>query len=320
MLRQLQFGWGVPPGARSSRQTFSEDLHHQLATLPDVFESAWLIDHLQFGSGALLEAWTTMTYLMGAHPHLRFGNAVLSQGYRNPALLAKMAASLQYLSGNRLYLGIGTGWKEDEYHAYGYPFPAPGIRVDQLDEALHIVRALWTEAPASFTGQHYQIKDAWCEPKPEVPPPIMIGGKKPRMLRLIARHADWWSFDRPSVDECRSLNEQMERACEEVGRDPATLRRTWFGTVACAPTTEEARALVGRWPTSIIGTPAEVVEQFRPYIELGIDYFMIGVPGFPDPTPLHLLATEVIPILRQEYVSTNTLDQEASRSWRNWRD
>jgi alkanesulfonate monooxygenase SsuD/methylene tetrahydromethanopterin reductase-like flavin-dependent oxidoreductase (luciferase family) len=94
-----------------------------------------------------------------------------------------MTASLQYLSGNRLYLGIGAGWKEDEYQAYGYEFPPAGRRVDQLDEALHIIRALWTESPATFTGQHYRINGAWCEPKPESIPPIMIGGKRPRMLR-----------------------------------------------------------------------------------------------------------------------------------------
>ncbi len=326
MLRQLEFGWGVPPGANFPiipcdlpRPSFPEELHRQLATLPDAFASAWMIDHLQFDSGDVLEGWTTMSYLMGAHPRLHFGNMVLSQGFRNPALLAKMAASLQYLSGHRLCLGIGTGWKEDEYHAYGYPFPTPGIRVDQLEEALQVIRALWTVAPATFTGQHYRINTAWCEPKPAYPPPIMIGGKKPRMLRLIARHADWWNIDWASADECRPLVEQMERACVEVGREPATLRRTWFGWVACAPTVEEARAIAGD-ATGIIGTPAEVTEQFRQYIELGFDYFMVAVPRFPEPTTVHLLATEVIPILRQEYGSNDASSLGVLSSWRNWRE
>ena len=329
MLRQLQFGWVIAPGATFPiyscdlpRHAFPEALHRQVATLPDAFESAWMVDHLQFDSGDILEGWTTMTYLMGGHPRLHFGNMVLSQAYRNPALLAKMAASLQYLSGNRLVLGIGTGWKEDEYHAYGYPFPPPGIRVEQLEEALHIIRALWTDTPATFTGQHYRISNAWCEPKAEYPPPIMIGGKKSRMLRLIARSADWWNLDcldGTSADECRPLVEQLEHACVEVGRDPATLRRTWFGWVACAPTAEEARAIAGG-AAGIIGTPAEVVEQFRGYIELGFDYFMVAVPRFPEPTTLHLLATEVIPVLRQDYASNDAASLGAPKSWRNWRE
>ncbi len=139
------------------------------------------------------------------------------------------------------------------------------------------------------------------------------------MLRLIARHADWWNVDWDSVDECRPLVEQMERACVEVGRDPATLRRTWFGWVVCASTSEEARAIAGG-ATGIIGTPAEVVEQFRRYIELGFDYFMVGVPRFPEPTTLHLLATEVIPVLRQDYASNDAASLGAPKSWRNWRE
>ena len=304
MVPRIQFGWGVPPGANFLRPprphpTFLHELAQHMASLEAAFDSAWVIDHLQFDTTDVLEGWTTLSYLMGQYPKLHFGNMVLSQSFRNPALLAKMAASLQYLSGNRLYLGIGAGWKEDEYQAYGYDFPPPGQRVDQLDEALRIIRALWTEAPATFNGQHYRISRAWCEPKPETIPPIMIGGKRPRMLRLIARHADWWNVDWASANECQDLVQQMERACVEVGRDPRTLRRTWFGWTVCAATFEEARVIAGE-NTGLIGTPAEVVAQLREYIDLGFDYFVCMSPRFPDPTTLHLFASEVMPALQSD--------------------
>lgn len=305
MSPRLQFGWGVPPGANFlslplPHPTFLRELSRHMASVEAGFDSAWVIDHLQFDTTDVLEGWSTLAYLMGQYPTLHFGNMVLSQSFRNPALLAKMAASLQYLSGNRLYLGIGAGWKEDEYQAYGYEFPPPNIRVEQLGEALQIIRALWTDGPATFEGRHYRIASAWCQPRPEVAPPIMVGGKRPRMLRLIARHADWWNVDWATLDECRSLVQEMERACVEVARDPATLRRTWFGWAVCAASSEEARAIAGN-NSGLIGTPGEVVGQIREYIELGFDYFVCASPRFPDPTTLRLFATEVIPVLRADY-------------------
>lgn len=283
-----------------SRADFLKELDHLLPQITSPFDSAWIIDHLQFDEFDVLEGWTTLSYMMARAPHLHFGTMVLSQSFRNPALLAKMAATLQYLSGNRLYLGIGTGWKKDEYHSYGYPYPAPSVRVDQLDEAVSIIRAMWTTSLATFTGKHYHIHNVWCEPKPDPAPPIMIGGKKPRMLRLIARQADWWNVDWAGLEECRQLTQEMDRACMEVGRDPATLRRTWFGWVACAPTTEEAHAVAEGYD-GIIGTPGEVIEQLEAYIALGFEYFMLVSPQFPDPTTIELLKREVIPVLQATY-------------------
>lgn len=308
MSQHLQFGWGIAPGYNFpilripplSPAAFLVELYRQLAQITAPFDSAWVIDHLQFDNADVLEGWTTLSYLISQAPHLHFGNMVLSQSFRNPALLAKMAATVQYLSGNRLYLGIGAGWKEDEYHAYGYDYPSPGVRVDQLNEAITIIRTLWSNAPASFRGKYYHIDNAWCTPKPEQAPPIMIGGKKPRMLRLIARQADWWNVDWASPDECRQLVEEMEQACREVGRDPTTLRRTWFGWAVCARTTQEARVIAGD-NDGMIGTPTEVIEQLEAYIGLGFDYFMLVSPQFPDPMSIELLKSEVIPVLQAKY-------------------
>src|SRR5215207_4349603 len=131
------------------------------------FTTLWVSDHFQFGDAPVLEEWTRLTYLAALFPHLKVGHLVLSQSFRNPALLAKMGATLQHLSGGRFILGIGAGWHEEEYRAYGYGYPSPGARVAQLAEAIQIIRGLWTEATATFHGAHYRIEEAYCEPRPD---------------------------------------------------------------------------------------------------------------------------------------------------------
>jgi len=305
-MRPIQFGWVVPPGANFApisdipRDAFPGHVRQALDRISGAFDSVWVVDHFQFSGTDILECWTTLSYLAALYPSLNFGTLVLGQSYRNPALLAKMAATFQYLSGGRLLFGLGAGWKEDEYHAYGYDFPSNGVRVSQLDEAIQIIKALWTDEPATFTGRYYRVADARCEPKPRPRPPVMIGGKKPRMLRLIARHADWWNVDWVGLEAYRALVAQLEQTCSEVGRDPSTLRRTWFGWFACAPTEQAARSLAnGR--TGFVGTPAQIVEQMRPFVALGVDYFMAACLGFPDLTTPELLIAEVLPALRAEF-------------------
>jgi alkanesulfonate monooxygenase SsuD/methylene tetrahydromethanopterin reductase-like flavin-dependent oxidoreductase (luciferase family) len=177
------------------------------------------------------------------------------------------------------------------------------VRVTQLDETVQIVKALWREAPATFASRHYRIRDAYCEPRPDPAPTLMIGGSKPRMLRLIARHADWWNVSWTGIADYRRRVAELERACAEVGRDPATLRRTWFGGCACAPTEEAAQALTrGRFSadTAFVGTPAQIVAQMAPFRELGVDYFMFSCGGFPELTTLELLVNEVLPAVKEQ--------------------
>jgi alkanesulfonate monooxygenase SsuD/methylene tetrahydromethanopterin reductase-like flavin-dependent oxidoreductase (luciferase family) len=301
-MTPIQFGLVLPLGPRTSgaRATFLADARANLELVGDHFDSAWFVDHFQIDSQDVLECWTTISYLAALHPALRFGTAVLGQSYRNPALLAKMAATLQYLSGGRLIFGIGAGWKEDEYLSYGYEFPGAGVRVDQLDEALRIVKALWSEEQATFHGRYYRIDQAWCEPKPSPLPPLMVGGTKPRMLRLVARHADWWTVSWTGLDDYRALVAEMQRACAEVGRDPATLRRVWFGGCACAPTEERARVLAGERITTangFVGTPEQVVDQMSRFVEVGVDYFILSSGGLPELTTLEMVTEQVLPAL-----------------------
>ena len=237
-MRHVQFGLVVPADALdpSRRHRYMEDVNRLLTAVTGHYDSAWLIDHLQFDDQDVLEGWTTLTYLSALHPELQWGHTVLCQSFRNPALVAKMGATLQFMSGGRFILGIGAGWNEAEYRAYGYHFPPGRTRVAELDEALQIIKAMWTQERATFAGKYYRVTDARCEPRPDPLPTIMVGAFRPQMLRLTARHADWWNVSSTGIDAYRSLVDEFERACDEVGRDPATVRRTWGGGCVCAPT------------------------------------------------------------------------------------
>ncbi|MBA2288620.1 MAG: LLM class flavin-dependent oxidoreductase [Ktedonobacteraceae bacterium] len=303
-MNRIQFGWALPSGPKSGMQsaTYLANLRQGFELVQGHADSIWFVDHVQFDDSALLEGWTAITYLAALYPQFMYGHAVLCQSFRNPALLAKMAATLQFLSGGRFILGIGAGWKEDEYTAYGYDFPSAGTRVEELDETLQIIKALWRDERATVQGKHYRVENAWCEPKPDPLPTIMVGGAKPRMLRLVARHSDWWNVSWTAIDTYREQVPECEKACAEVGRDPATLRRTWFGGCFCAPTQAAVddfkQKLTQPW-TGFLGTPEQVIEQMRAFTDLGVDYFMLSAIGFPKPTTLELLVNEVFPALNR---------------------
>jgi alkanesulfonate monooxygenase SsuD/methylene tetrahydromethanopterin reductase-like flavin-dependent oxidoreductase (luciferase family) len=263
-----------------------------------------MVDHLMSDDTDMLEGFTALTYMAALHPKLKFGHAVLCQSFRNPALLAKMAATLHFMSGGRFILGIGAGWYEAEYRAYGYDFPTNSVRVEQLEETLQIIRRLWTQDKATFMGKHYRIIDAQLEPKPDPLPTIMVGAFRPKMLRLTARYADWWNVSSTGVEPYRRMVSEFERACAKVDRAPSSVRRSWIGGCACAATQAEAESLTeGRWSIydpedfGFVGTPEQVIEQMRPFIDLGVDYFMFDCGGFPRLTTLELLIKELLPRL-----------------------
>ena len=144
------------------------------------FDSLWMPDHVQYTDNDVDEGWTLATWALARYPQQMVGHAVLCNSFRNPAHLAKMAATAQALSGGRLFVGIGAGWNEEEYNAYGWPFPSPRVRIEQLAESIQIMRAMWSGHPASFQGKHYQIDGAYCEPRPDPAPPIAVGGSGER--------------------------------------------------------------------------------------------------------------------------------------------
>jgi alkanesulfonate monooxygenase SsuD/methylene tetrahydromethanopterin reductase-like flavin-dependent oxidoreductase (luciferase family) len=303
-MAQMDFGVVVHPTPRGGTVPAMQAMNERLLAAATEYDlSCWVIDHFQFDAQPVLECYAFLAYHAGKYPGLRWGNLVLGQGYRNPALTAKIAASLQFLTGGRYILGIGAGWKEDEYRAYGYDFPPAGVRVEELEETLQIIKALWTEERATVEGKRYQVREAWCEPKPDPLPTVMVGGSKPRMLRVVARHADWWNVSWTGIADYRKQVAECERACAEMGRDPATLRRTWFGGCVCGESEAEVARLNVRGiskDNAFAGTPEQVIEQMAPFVELGVDYFMLSCGGFPDLTTLRLLRDEVLPALNRQ--------------------
>ncbi len=196
------------------------------------FEAVWNYDHfygLVDNSKLTHEGWTTLAAMAVVIRNARVGCMVTGVTYRNPAILAKMAVTVDHISGGRLDFGIGAGWHEAEHRGYGIEFPSAGTRVAMLDEALTVIRRLWTEESVSFEGRFYTLQDAICEPKPiqRPHPPIVVGGSKPKMLRVIARHADEWNMpSHQDPQEWGEANTRLNEACAEVGRDPAQVRRS----------------------------------------------------------------------------------------------
>jgi alkanesulfonate monooxygenase SsuD/methylene tetrahydromethanopterin reductase-like flavin-dependent oxidoreductase (luciferase family) len=305
-MQPLTFGLVLPVGSptREGRATFVADLNRALNLVAGHFDSAWMIDHLQTDADDMLESFTTISYLAALHPRLRFGQAVVCQSFRNPALLAKMGATLQFMSGGRFMLGLGAGWNEEEYRAYGYDFPPARVRVAQLEETVQIVKAMWTQEKATFQGTHYRVADAACEPRPNPLPPLIIGAFKPKMLRLTAKYADGWDVSSTGLVAYRRLMETFAQACAEVGRDGATVRRSWSGGCSCARTQKEAEAIAGDLYSAqnpeddfgFVGTPAQIVAQMQSFMALGVDSFLLDCGGFPNLTTLELLVNEVMPL------------------------
>jgi F420-dependent oxidoreductase-like protein len=175
------------------------------------------------------EGWTSLAAMAAVVRRARVSCMVTGVTYRNPAVLAKMAVTVDHISGGRLDFGLGAGWHEAEHDGYGIEFPGAAERVAMLDEALTIIRRLWTEETVTFDGTHYRVHDAIANPKPlqRPHPPIVVGGEKPKMLRVIARHADEWNVpSHGDVALWAATSGRLDDACAEIGRDPAQIRRS----------------------------------------------------------------------------------------------
>ena len=306
----IKFGVRIPEFSLdgSSMPQLVEQADRLLEAGRGRFASAWISDHFVPWTNRLppekenLEAWTALTYFAGRHPDYDFGNIVLSQSYRPPALLAKMATTFQALSRGRLILGLGAGCKEDEYRAYGYDFPAPAVRIQQLAEAVQIIRLMFTEPKATFHGRYYHVDQAICEPKGGSPPPIMLGGNGRKLtLRVVARYADWWNGG-GSLAGFEEVLQVLRGHCRDLGRADDSLVKTWMSDcVAIAPKTEDARQMAEAHPfydpdASLVGSPQEVAAQLRRFADLGVTHFILRFTDFPSTAGVELFAREVIPL------------------------
>ncbi len=309
----LTFGWRIPDfpvdGADSAR--FRAQIFDYLDVIDGHFETAWAGDHFFPWMDTIdqtrdtIEAFTTLTYVLARYPRLHCGSIVLSQGYRPPALLAKMAANLQWLSGGRFILGIGAGWKENEYRAYGYPFPSPGRRIAELEEAVQVIRKMWSEDAPTFHGQTYTIQDAYCFPRPVPAPSLLIGGHgRQKTLRVVAKYADMLNFNNCSVAEYRDLLEVVKSHCQDIGRDPGDIVKTFSAECAAiAPTRAGVQQLLADSPFRqwdlIAGTPDEAAARIQAYADLGVRHIILRFPDFPRPDAAQLFIKEILPRYRE---------------------
>jgi alkanesulfonate monooxygenase SsuD/methylene tetrahydromethanopterin reductase-like flavin-dependent oxidoreductase (luciferase family) len=309
-MPQIKFGWRVPdwPEGGHTTQQFIGDIHRTLEVASEHFASAWVADHfVPWGRWVpvetdTVECLTTTAFLAAAYPKLTWGTIVLCQSYRNPALVAKMVANLCAFAPGRIIFGIGAGWKEDEYRAYGYPFPSGATRVRQLDETCEIVKRMWTELPASFEGRHYQIREAYLNPKPDPLPPIMIGGGGEQLtLRVVAKHADWYNLPGGTRERYRHKLDVLRGHCEAIGSDYDRIVKSWASDcVAVATSDAEARRMAEASgfcgpDSSLIGTPDKVAAELQAWVDLGVTHFQLRFADFPRLDGIKLFAGEVLP-------------------------
>ena len=258
------------------------------------FTRLWVSDHLFLDPKAVnidcLEAWTLLAALAVRTQRIRIGPMVTSQSYRNPALLAKIAAGVDVMSNGRLDFGLGAGWKDLEYRAYGYEFPDAPTRVTQMIETLEICTRMWTEERATYQGKHYRIENALCSPKPmQRPLPIWIGGSKPRVMRAAAKygHAFNITVSASAPGDLPDRLRDLDEACRAEKRDPKTLLRSAFLLACVGKTRAEAEqrldqvaarsktdraGILKQRPGLLFGTADDAVAKLRTYAEKGIGH------------------------------------------------
>ncbi len=286
--RHLRFGIKTAP-----QHTTYEDMLRvwQEADELPVIEHAWLFDHFTplFGdtSGPCLEGWSLLAAFAALTKRLRLGLMVTGNTYRHPAVLANIGATVDIISHGRLDFGIGAGWNELEHTSYGIPLYKPGERIRRLGEACEVIKRLWTEPVVDFDGKYYQLKGAFCEPKPvQKPyPPFVIGGSGEQLtLRVVAQYADIWNFVGGSVEDFQHKTTVLDEHCAAIGRDPATIERSiqWFVD-----------------PSNMAATR----EELPRYIDAGVTHLILNL-RYPYPEGIvHRMVEEIVEPLKATYES-----------------
>jgi F420-dependent oxidoreductase-like protein len=303
-------------GIHSGPQNTSYEDYRDLWLRAEELGYDWVSDFDHFypifsdPTGPQFEGLTLLSAMAAQTSRLRSAVLVLGVTYRHPAVVAKMAATIDHVSGGRLELGMGAAWFELEHEQYGIPFPRIGVRMDMLDEACRIMRSLWTQETTTFEGKHFQLKDARLEPKPvQEHLPLVIGGSgERRTLRIVAEHGDIWNTFYGDLDHYRHLLDVLAGHCADVGRDPADVRKSLTFRAVLDEDEQEAReraaALYGDPPPErlqkmmIVGTPDQAVELLRPYAHLGAGDFLLGQLAPIDPQTIELVAESVAPALK----------------------
>ncbi len=312
MTRKIRFGLQTAP-----QNTTWQELRATWKLIDSLgYDTAWTFDHffpiLSDPSGPCFEGWIALTALAAETSRVQAGVLVSGNTYRHPAVLAKMAATLDHITGGRLIMGIGAAWFEMEHTAYGIPFQTASERIHRLDEAAEIIKRLWTEKQVTFEGRYYQLKDAYCEPKPvqRPRPRIMIGGSGEKlMLRVIARRADVWNtFGSPEL--FRHKIEVLREHCAAVDRNFDGIEVFWAGAALVTDSRDEKDELLRRFAAAfgitpeqyelgaLVGSASEVRDRIAQFIDVGVTHF-IPIANTPfNHESIRRFAEEVIPSFR----------------------
>ena len=341
-MKKIKFGLLVPQGWKldlppelSSADQF--DSIKRMARDAEAlgYDSIWLYDHFhtipRIEPAPVFECWATLSALAMCTEKIGLGQLVTCNSYRNPALLAKQASVLDVISGGRLLFGIGAGWYEHEYLGFGFDFPEPSVRVAMLDEAVQIIKKLWTEQRVNFEGKYYSLRGGINYPKPlqKPHPPILIGGGGEKLtLKVVAKHADiynWWgggalATAEETVDAFKRKLEILKRYCKTLGKDFEKIEKSFSTDVILAEDEEGARSMVKRlirerkavgryrggdkWkPISaeeyvrekLVGTPEQCIDRLERFVDLGTTYFIFYFPLAIETESHRLFAEKVIP-------------------------
>ena len=278
------------------------------------YRSVWIDDHLMYGKIPLLECWTTLAALASITSRIRLGTMVTSATFRNPAVLAKAAATVDIISKGRLEFGIGAGVQKEEHEAYGFTFPEPSVRISRMQEALEIIKAMWAQEKTTYKGKHYEVNGAVCEPKPvqKPRPPITVGGGGERLtLKVTAQHADRADFGYLTcLEDYKHKVRVLENHCKAVGRHFAEIEKSCWptGQLILGENKRELDEKINQLKPKTVsqvdyekytfaGTPDKFLEVLQPYRKLGATHFMLSFADLTEMTSLRAFAKCAIPKL-----------------------
>jgi F420-dependent oxidoreductase-like protein len=267
------------------------------------FDSVWVMDHFWWKNydNCCLECWSTLSAIASITKHIRLGSLVTCNIYRQPSLLAKMAASLDVISNGRLDFGIGAGWFKEECISYGIRFPPPNVRIEGVKDAIRIAKKMWTQSSATYDGRYYHIQNAICLPKPiqKPHPPIWVGGQGKLMLKLAAEEANGINFY-GSPNDFKERYKVLRKFCTNYGREYDQIKKSWTGEVVLASGKDELYRKISKLlrirgyegkveqyiERNLVGTPDEICSKVEEYASLGVEYF------WPDIEPSEEIMTD----------------------------
>lgn len=326
-MASVQIGLTLPQGwldefpTTNPHEQFSFSKNVALTAEKLGFDAGYVYDHfvphpIDNRTETFFEAYTLLSAISTITSKLRIGQVVTCNSYRHPSLLAKMTSTLDAISNGRLEFGIGAGWFEYEYNAYGYDFNDPITRIEQLDESITIIKKMWQNQKSTFKGKHYSIKNAICQPKPmqKPHPPIMIGGAGKRLMKVAARHATRYNHPFGTPDILEEKIKLLQENCKLIKRNPAEIENSVLLRILIGKDKDDVKDIVSklkkknesiaefvvRSKDSIaLGTPDEVSSYLHQYMKIGINYFIVNFIGVSKSLEmLHLFSKKVRPTLK----------------------